>query len=109
MQISQLAEPFEHFHLDADSQIPPPKWALANKWTVQDDAMLLLGAYTYGICHWENLVADPRLGLARKLDGAIKDGPRVGDKNWPQGTHPRKLLRSWGNFGATLGLLCSCA
>lgn len=88
MQISQLANPYEAFRLDADAQMPPPKWAPANKWTMQDDSMLLLGAYLYGICHWDNLAADPQLGLGNKLDGAIKDGPRVADKNWPQGAHP---------------------
>jgi hypothetical protein len=48
--------------------------------------MLLLGSQMYGVCFWDKMAADERLGLGHKLDGAVKDGSKVGDKHFPQGT-----------------------
>ena len=87
VQICQLSDPYTAFRLDADSQCPPPKWAHTNNWTVQDDSMLLLGSYLYGICHWDAMSSDERLGLSIKLSGSVKDGRKFGDKHWPQGVH----------------------
>jgi hypothetical protein len=83
--ISQLSDPYELFRLDADTQLPPPKWVSANDWSPIDDSMLLLGCFLHGVGNWERLADDKSLGLASKLAGAVKDGPKVGDKAFPQG------------------------
>lgn len=85
MEVAQLAEPYTMFRIDEDTLLAPPKWATANGWTVQDDAMLLLGSQMHGIGFWERIAADERLELRDKLAGAVKDGTKVGDKNFPQG------------------------
>ena len=84
-EVATLSDPYELFRLEADTQLPPPKWAAANAWTVTDDSMLLLGCYLYGVGQWDRLAADEGLGLAGKLAGAVKDGAKSGDKSWPQG------------------------
>ena len=95
-EVSSLSDPYKMFHLDEEAILQPPKWAPANEWTVNDDSMLLLSAALYGIGHWDNIAADDRLGLKAKLQGAIKDGTKVGDKAFPQGAHarPSAALRS---------------
>lgn len=84
-EVVSLSDPYAMFHLDDDAILPPPKWAPANEWTVNDDSMLLLSAQLYGIGQWDNIAADERLGLKAKLQGAIRDGTKVGDKAFPQG------------------------
>lgn len=84
-EVVSLSDPYNMFHLDDEAILPPPKWASANEWTVTDDSMLLLSAQLYGIGHWDNIAADERLGLSAKLQGAVKDGSKVGDKTFPQG------------------------
>jgi hypothetical protein len=83
--VAALADPYELFRLDAATQLQPPKWGAANDWSPVDDSMLLLGCYLHGIGSWERLAADARLGLADKLAGAVKDGPKANDKSFPQG------------------------
>jgi chromodomain-helicase-DNA-binding protein 1 len=95
-EISSLGDPYAMFRLDDDAILQPPKWAGANNWTVQDDSMLLLGCQLYGIGHWDSLAADDRLGLTAKLQGAVKDGSKVGDKQWPQGTLSPHALQPRG-------------
>lgn len=87
-EVVSLKDPYTMFHLDDDAILPPPKWAPANEWTVNDDSMLLLSAQLYGIGHWDNIAGDDRLGLKAKLQGAVKDGTKVGDKTFPQGASP---------------------
>jgi hypothetical protein len=84
-EVSSLSNPYTMFHLDDEAILQPPKWASANEWTVNDDSMLLLSAQLHGIGHWDTIAADERLGLKAKLQGAIKDGTKVGDKTFPQG------------------------
>ena len=91
-EVNSLSDPYAMFHLDDEAVLPPPKWASANGWTVNDDSMLLLSSQLYGIGHWDNIAAAPRLGLKAKLQGAIKDGTKVGDKAFPQGTLLPSLL-----------------
>ena len=85
VEIAQLTEPYTMFRIDEDTLLAPPKWAPANGWTVQDDAMLLLGSQIHGIGFWERIAADDQLELRDKLAGAVKDGSKAGDKNFPQG------------------------
>lgn len=84
-EVTQLSDPYKMFRIDEETLLAPPKWAPANGWTVQDDAMLLLGSQIHGIGFWERIAADERLELRHKLAGAVKDGAKVGDKNFPQG------------------------
>jgi hypothetical protein len=91
-RVATLQDPYDLFRLDADTQLPPPKWASTNKWTIKDDSMLLLGCYLYGVGHWEKLVNDEKLCLGDKLSGAVRDGAKVGDKTFPQGTQPLQGL-----------------
>jgi hypothetical protein len=46
---------------------PPAKWGKALGWNPRDDAALLVGVFYHGLGHWEELIADPRLGLQAKL------------------------------------------
>lgn len=84
-EVAQLSDPYTMFRIDEDTLLAPPKWASSNGWTVQDDAMLLLGSQIHGIGFWERIAADDQLSLRDKLAGAVKDGAKVGDKNFPQG------------------------
>ena len=105
--IAPLSDPYSQFRLDASTQLPPPKWSQAASWGAVDDSMLLLGTYLYGIGAWERLATDDGLGLQEKLAGAVKEGPRAGDKQFPQGAFCAELwplAKMW-----LLGALAACA
>jgi hypothetical protein len=64
-------DPCVAFRLEAGAVPPPAKWGKALGWTPRDDAVLLLGVFYHGLGHWEELVADARLGLQAKLGGIL--------------------------------------
>jgi hypothetical protein len=67
-------DPCAAFRLEAGAVPPPAKWGKALDWTPRDDAVLLLGVFYHGLGHWEELVADARLGLQAKLGGILGPG-----------------------------------
>ena len=74
----------------------------AGGWDATDDAMLLVGIWKYGFGAWEQIEADPELGMAGKFfleegkkanqepHAAEKDAPRSGTSGPPQGK-PRPI------------------
>lgn len=74
----------------------------AGGWDAKDDAMLLVGIWKYGFGAWEQIEADPDLGMAGKFfleegkkanqepHAAEKDAPRSGTSGPPQGK-PRPI------------------
>lgn len=52
-RIGSLPDPHTQLQLPPAALPPLPKWSRAVAWTPHDDAMLLLGAYLYGLGSWE--------------------------------------------------------
>lgn len=55
---------------------PPSRWRLDKKtkptgwdidWTEDDDSLLLIGVYNYGLGSWEQILKDSKIGLGEKV------------------------------------------
>lgn len=100
-------DPSRSFRLEAAGVPPPPKWGKDPRinWEVKDDAMLLLGVYYHGLGHWEEIIADDRLGLKDKLacvvakeNGATakEEADKDKDKGLPKGKMEQIILVAVG-------------
>lgn len=54
---------------------PTLNWT--SKWGPHEDAMLLVGAYLHGFGNWEQMIGDPKLGLADKV--FLEEGKKTTD------------------------------
>lgn len=87
-----------HWSIPIENIRPTLNWS--GRWGPQDNAMLLVGAFTYGFGNWEAMQKDPKLGLEGKFfleEG--KKGEDTASKPIPNAIH---LVRR-GDF--LLGIL----
>jgi len=57
-----------------DKKTKPAGWDV--EWGNQEDSMLLIGVYEYGLGTWDKIIADPKLALADKIQPADGGKPR---------------------------------
>lgn len=67
-RIGSLPDPHTQLQLPPTALPPLPKWSRAVSWSPHDDAMLLLGAYLYGLGSWEQCATRPARSSFKTLN-----------------------------------------